>query len=318
MNQITIAVLLPTLTPGAFEVYVGTPWVENDVLDEREKTGLYWTLSTPIIDEHGKPTWPGRFPLEAIKVLRLKWGEIEFARMGLLDIKAAMGRTLKGEWWDPRFPYEEIDPSWPDAAGWDYASSRTRAKDGTDPDLSAQANGKIHPSGFVIVTDGWFGHTSQHDGHVRLSAWAAIRGENVKTLGVEAIGTGKEFYETFIIHDELLAPKVLPISHGKTGKPERLELILGAAVQKGVVRFSTAQTPFLIEAWKQWIGWGLVAHDDVLDSIYMLFKACEPWLRPQSAVPAPTKDQHQSELVRELLGLNEIDERNPFAALGDA
>lgn len=141
--------ILPTVTPASWQVFVGTPWTASDSLGYLKSTSRFAAVKTPILKDErimtdvqdqdsGQenviqgmrvPVWPERFPLDEIEKQRQLAGEKEFARMFLLDLLAAEGVNLKGEWLR-QYPHEKIQPSWPVVMGVDYASTAEQLRDG--------------------------------------------------------------------------------------------------------------------------------------------------------------------------------------------
>ena len=142
VRQVTTGTILPTATPETWQVVVGTPWVVDDVLATLKNTGRYLTVHTPVV-RAGKPVWPGRFSLEEIELRRQESGEMQFARMYLLDLAAAQGMHLRRDWLNI-YPRAKLSPDWPVVMGVDYASTADRVSD-AQRDFFAIAIGRALP-----------------------------------------------------------------------------------------------------------------------------------------------------------------------------
>jgi len=278
----TSALLTGTVFPAGnwceWIVVVGTPWNEKDTIHQCLATGEFLHARTPIYTD-GKPTWPEFFPEEKIRKERHKSGEIEFARMYLLDIEAAKGRILKKEWIG-YFPASEIDDSWPEFGGIDYASTADRQRSGAsfkDRDAFSVAWGRGTPQGSLIITDGWSGVVSQQESQMKVVGFVSQK-PFLKSIGFESIGTGKD-KDIDLANALLMEQRYVPImpihSHGNKSKGYRFEKVLALMFQQGKILLSDKLTPFLSAGVNQWVSWdgGNVQHDDVLDSWYMLFMA---------------------------------------------
>ncbi|MCW9034357.1 MAG: phage terminase large subunit [Alphaproteobacteria bacterium] len=71
------------LVPGGMQLYVGTPhtfyslYAEETRLETGEEVPFldgFKRLEIPVLDSHGKPAWPERFPLTKIKAMRRRSG----------------------------------------------------------------------------------------------------------------------------------------------------------------------------------------------------------------------------------------------------
>ena len=79
-------VLLPVLHHTGRLMMVGTPFSYNDLYAELEQKADVFTVETyPAILENGEPLWPGRWPLEALKVRESSMPAIKFAREYLCE-----------------------------------------------------------------------------------------------------------------------------------------------------------------------------------------------------------------------------------------
>lgn len=277
--------MFPAANTSKYFVVVGTPWNERDVIAYCKSTGEFVCSRTPVYTD-GDPTWIEIFDEARIRKERNLAGEIEFARMYLLDLEAAKGQVLKKEWWS-YYPYEEIPDEWPMYVGVDYASTADQQKSRIKQDYSKQrdffalAIGRVSPQGTLIVTDGYMARVSHGEAKQKVIALSSAN-PYLRMIAVEAIGTGKTYY------DELFAAQlhvpIMPLhSHAaKDGigrvarkKGERFEWILSPLVQQGRILMSDKITEFLKSLTDQWIGWDgtETGFDDALDALYMLYMA---------------------------------------------
>ncbi len=275
-RKILQGTIFPTFTPGeTVSIVIGTPWTLDDTIAYVKATGDFLECFTPITKD-GKPVWPEKFGEEVIAKLKKKFGEVEYARMCLLDLTAATGITLKKEWIH-YYPHDEIDPNWTDWMGVDYASTSDRQKKDAKRDYFAMCWGKITPGRTLIVTDGYAGKISQQDSYQKLIAQVQLL-PFLQQIGIEAIGKGEEFYELL-----RLAPIFLPLfpipSHTGLARSKggRFEKVLAPMFQRSNIMLSTKITPFLKEFVDEWTTWDSphYLHDDRLDSVYMMSKAAE-------------------------------------------
>ena len=79
------AVLLPVLHHSSRLMMVGTPFSYNDLYDELEEKDTFVVETYPAILPNGEPLWPGRWPLDALKVREASMPAIKFAREYLCE-----------------------------------------------------------------------------------------------------------------------------------------------------------------------------------------------------------------------------------------
>ena len=267
--------ILPTLTPDTWQVFVGTPWTANDALALLKATGRFISVATPVYvpsPESGDPlpAWPERFPEEEIKKARQLSGEAEFARMYLLDLNAAEGMHLKGEWLN-FYPHEKIDPSWPVVMGVDYASTAdqltSRARD-----YFAVAIGRAIPGGGgVVLVDGFRAQFSQGEAEQKIKSLAAFF-PTTQVIGVEAVGKGEEFYHLLMRDWGLPLIRMHP---GKQNKGTRFEIGMAPLFQGGRAWVADVETPFLRAFRDEWLRWPRGEHDDTLDAVHWMLMAAQ-------------------------------------------
>lgn len=287
--------LFPVMMDGVWEIWDFTPWTEDDVYAYILSTGQYKHNKTPVIieDEDGEE-WPldPEIPLSG-KKYRFAWprdkhgfgwdfvklsktykqqGHLGFARMYLLDLKAAEGQTLKAEWLEPTFPYLSLKSTWSDWLGVDFASSadQTIARN-KELDYFVLAHGVTIPAeNRFILVDGVREHMGLGEALVRVESYAAQL-PYLQWIGSEAVGGGLEFTR------ELMRNTVLPIhsckpsdtyaaSQGKT-KGARFENWMSAYFQFGRASLIDAERAFLGHFRNEWLTFP-GKHDDCLDGVF--------------------------------------------------
>jgi hypothetical protein len=297
VRKIVMGTILPTVTPDTWQVFVGTPWTANDVLAYLKSTGRFISVRTPIMresdiissengvrdgveNEKGDgeeaqstipnlqssiPTWPERFPLEEIEKLRKTTGEVEFARMFLLDLEAASGVHLRREWLGG-YPRDKIDSSWPVVMGVDYASTADKLVDGRR-DYFAVAIGRALPGGSgMVLVDGYRGRISQGEAEAKLKDLAEVY-PTTQLIGVEAVGKGEEFFHLMLRSSRLPVRAVRP---GRQSKGERFERGMAPLFEFHRAWVAAVDTPFLRAFREEWARWPHGDHDDTLDAVYWM------------------------------------------------
>jgi len=303
--KILTGTILPTVTPDTWQVFVGTPWTANDSLAHLKATDRFISAATPVYVQRPTsavnnadvapgtsdglvPTWPERFPEEEIKKARQLSGEAEFARMYLLDLDAAEGMHLKGEWLHP-YPHEKIQPHWPVVMGVDYASTADKQRD-NDHDYFAVAIGCAQPSSSgIILIDGYRGHLSHAEAQDKLLELVAFY-PNTEIIGIEAVSKGEEFYQSLSSHPHLPIVRMNP---GGQGKGPRFQNVMAPLFQRGWARTSDKESPFMQTFRREWLRWPWGDHDDTLDAVYWMLFAGQSHLPPRSAkskTPTPFSD----------------------------
>ena len=79
------AVLLPVLHHSSRLMMVGTPFSYNDLYAELEEKDTFTVETYPAILSNGEPLWPGRWPLDALKIRESSMPAIKFAREYLCE-----------------------------------------------------------------------------------------------------------------------------------------------------------------------------------------------------------------------------------------
>lgn len=270
--QIFTGTILPTLTRETKTIIVGTPWTDNDILSYAKSTGEFEHVRTEV-ERNGKLVWPSAYPRAVIEKQRKLAGEAEFARMYMLDIKAAAGVHLKRDWLY-LYPQEKIDPSWPVVMGVDYASASDQLK-GAKRDYFAVAVGRVLPGGAgVVLVDGYRGKVSQGEAEAQLKSIAALY-PSTQLIGVEAVGKGEEFYYLLLRTSNL---PIAPFQPGGRSKGQRFERAMAPLFQFKRVWVVDVSTPFLRAFKDEWVRWPYGIHDDTLDAVYWMLRAGLPHL----------------------------------------
>jgi len=272
VQKVVTGTILPTATPSTWQVFIGTPWTENDILAYLKATGRYDSVRTPV-ERDGQPRWPERFSREEIENLRQAVGEVEFARMYLLDLQAASGVHLRREWLRT-YPYPRIDPSWPVVMGVDYASAADELLAG-QRDYFAVAIGRALPGGAgVVLVDGCRQHLSQGAAQAKLIKLAE-RYPTLQLVGVEAVGKGEEFFHLMLRTSRLPLQAVQPGGHSKG---IRFERGMAPLFERGNVFVADLENEFLRAFRSEWVSWPYGEHDDTLDAVYWMLYVGLPHL----------------------------------------
>lgn len=290
----------PCLMDEALEIWNYTPWLDNDLYAYLEATGAYNLISTPllVLDEEGElwpehpmvpisgahyyRYWPESWSWDRITKKYLQSGQIGFARMYMLDLAAAKGIKLKGEWLH-KYPASDIDPSWPVFMGIDYASTWDKLKN-RDRDYFALAVARAIPGGGIVIIDGVRKRVSKGEALQIAHSYANMY-PTYQLIGVEAIGTGKEFYNDLLLSRDIGGNilKLLEIKYHAKSKGKRFEDWLAPRCQAARIWFSSVENEFLKAFYDEWLTYDNGQFDDTIDAIYMCAKAGEGFM-PSSAV----------------------------------
>ncbi|MGH2582278.1 MAG: hypothetical protein ACRDFQ_05220 [Anaerolineales bacterium] len=259
---------------------MGTPWRDDDALARLAATRRFRSVSTPIW-RRGKPTWGARFPKRRIEELRELVGEAEFARMYLLDPKAAQGVHLKAEWLN-EFPLENVQPHWPVVMGVDYASTGDVLKS-SRRDYFAVAVGRAIPGGGgIVLVDGLRARLSQGEAEEQLVELAG-RYPTLAAIGVEAVGKGEEYFH--LMQRSYLQLPLEKMQPGGMKKGQRIEGGMGLMFQRRHAWIANVQTPFLRAFRDEWLAWPRGSHDDTLDAAAWMLAVAEKYLMFQPRKP---------------------------------
>lgn len=243
-----LATVIETLTGTIFPcrrphdpltVFIGTPWVREDILQRVKETGEYIAVKTAVYNEKGEPTWPERMAQEQIDKERNQdlTGGREFSRMFLLDISASENRILKFS----TFPHGQVMLGWPFFGGVDYASAEDPTQRNPNRSHFALAYVAESPWGKAVVYDGVLEQWSQAQGED-----AVLRAQEMyptwRHSVIESDGKGEEFVVMLQRHPNL---RYLPLKTRGKRKADRLVLGLGPWLENGKVLISDGDTKFL-------------------------------------------------------------------------
>ena len=219
VRRILKGTIFETIVDETWVVFVGTPWVEEDVLHYCKATGEFESMKTPVLREvNGKTiyTWPEKFPEKVVEKHRSLAGSVEFARMFMLDLSLKKSQVFKYM----TFPNSNIRPGeWPIVAGVDYAGTRDNLlqKKTGDRDYFAIAYVAKLPGGGAVVVDGVLDKCSQAEaeGYV-------MRGQeiypNYQQAYVESDGKGEDFIQVMMRNPQM---KIVPMKTKGRGKQKR-------------------------------------------------------------------------------------------------
>lgn len=293
VNKIVTDTIYPTTEPNfPWEIWIGTPWVHNDVLTYVESTGQYVICTTPVYKKceesdpeavwceweqgHVKLAWPDGFPMERVERARKKAGLLGFARMYLLDLMAASGKYLKTEWLH-EYPSEDISSSWPVAIGVDFATVADKLHT-EDRDRFALAVGRLIPGGGIVLVDGWVGHLTRGDAELKVQSFYERYSPLVQTVGIDVLGKGELFYD-YLLHNTNLP--VFPCKGNNMAKGTRFEDQLAPMFQFGRAFVSDEYNAFINEFKGEWGGWQAGApFCDTIDAVYYMCQAGQGNLMP--------------------------------------
>jgi predicted phage terminase large subunit-like protein len=269
--KILTGTIFPTITKDTWVVFIGTPWVENDVLHRVSSTGEFVHVKTPVMerDEDGvefdgenvRLAWPDMFGVEEIRKQKKLAGTVEFARMFLLDLSALKNRVFKYQ----LFPNSEVRYTWPLCGGVDFAGvgDEFKNKSGQN-DYFAMAYVAKLPGGGAVVIDGVLDRCTQAQAEEYVNRAQAIFPSWQHTV-VEGDGMGDSFIQVIKRNPHL---KIIPMKTKGRGKALRLGNDLSPWLENGTIRISDAETPFLHELRKELDMWPIIDHEDALDAVY--------------------------------------------------
>lgn len=307
--------IIPMIEPTTVHVVIGTPWTFSDVIAHCRGSEAYIKIHTPVYQPDGSPTWPEKWDRETIEKRRKEVSnEIEMARMYYLDLEKTKGLTLKRDWLEPFWPHAEINDDWPLYIGVDFTSTEDPLK--RSGDYFALAVGRVIPGGKgVVIEDGIRTRVSQAEAEDTVAAWAA-RYPTLQAVGIEAIITGKMFYNSLLNNAELRAANtiLIPLSGGEFQKSKgyRYEKLMAPMFQRNRMYLTdNAENQFIkhfVDEWMNWQGDRLekMHHNDTLDAVFNVMKVAEAFVMPIGA--------HQRKNTNPFFGGEK--KKNPYANLG--
>jgi len=270
--------ILSRATKEAWRIVVGTPWVEEDTIDFIKNTGLYTHVYIPVYDtvteevenaiywerinEWVLPAWPEVFDVAYLEQKWIELGEADFARFMLLDLEKVGDRVF---YWQ-EYNHEEVSPRWPTAGGVDFASI-LRESQKSDPNRSYFGMAYIAelPQGGAVVTGGVRERCTPDEAEKYMRR-AQNTHEGWMGAAVEQDGKGEVFvYGLQQRHPDLV---FVPMPTRGRGKEKRLEREMSPWFANGVVKISTAETPFLNSLRKEMRDYPHGKFMDCLDAVY--------------------------------------------------
>jgi len=278
VKKILTGTIFPAANMAEWILVIGTPWTENDVIHYCLQTGQFGHMKIPVykeVDDGKVYTWPEKFDEAQVEVEKDMAGDIEFARMFLLDLSKTKGLVLKREWLEPRFDHKAIKINWPAIIFIDYSSTEDPTKEKADH--FALAVGQIHPDNRrIIISDGIYRRVTHLDAQ-RLAIAKILQYPVIYTVGVEAIFTGSEYRNVLAENQELIDNGIFPEAcrggPWQKKKGYRFEYILADAARRRIVQLSDIENELLTAIPVEWVGWqgnalADMGHDDALDTMF--------------------------------------------------
>ncbi|HDZ13872.1 hypothetical protein LCGC14_1238620 [marine sediment metagenome] len=293
--------ILPMIEPETWHMAVGTPWTDSDLISYVKSTGVYKHVFNPACEMVGdklvNPTWSSKWPVSLLERRRKEVGEIEFARMYLLDLEKTKGLVLKKEWLK-YWPNAQIMKEWPVIIGVDYTSTADPLRE--KGDYFALAVGRVIPGGQgIVIEDGLMIKLPQSEAEMAVITWGQ-RYPTLMGIYVESVFSGNEFYQHLLNNPEVRASG-LPINKVPVRKSKgwRYEKEVAPLFQRSRLYLSDAENAFINAYKDQWMGWqgdrlSDLGHDDALDAVYCIVGSdigqsfVSPLVRQQAKTTNPT------------------------------
>jgi hypothetical protein len=95
-----MSVLMGRLDVGGRVIMIGNAWHPEDLLHTLEKQANWASFRFPILDLHGRSTWPDRFPLDLIEAKKVEFGPREFARQFMCQARSDLESRFRQDWFD--------------------------------------------------------------------------------------------------------------------------------------------------------------------------------------------------------------------------
>lgn len=291
--------IIPMIEPDTWHIVAGTPWTESDLLAYIEATGAYECVSTPACEMDGdeivNPTWD-KWNIKRLAARRKKVGDVEFARMYLLDLEKTKGLILKKEWLK-YWPHREINGDWPVIIGVDYTSTEDPLRERGD--YFALAVARVIPGGRgLVIEDGVRAKMSHADAESKVVSWGS-RYPTLMGIYVEAIISGNVFYQDLLKNAEIRASglPIMPVRFNKS-KGVRFEKLIAPLFERSRLYLSDAENPFVNAFRDEWLHWqgerlSKMYNDDTLDAVYAIIESdigqsfVSPLVRKEAAITNP-------------------------------
>ncbi len=136
----------------------------------------------------------------------------------------------------------------------------------------------VHPNGFGILIDGFFGFVPDAEAQDVAMNWGNSY-LNMRAMAIERLGSAQSYYNLMLKN----APfRVLPFGTGNRRKGERFEKQLAPLFKTGKMRIlDDPENAFLKQFEAEWLAWdGLETYyDDCLDAVYYAVGAARNFLR---------------------------------------
>lgn len=315
--------ILPMAVKGkTWELVLCTPWTDNDAAATLEGTGAYEVIETPVfevvaagtegaeyVDElhpmdkdfRGKwvrLSWPEVFTLAVVKAWRKLLGQVEFARMFLLDLRLLKAGKFRWQ----TYPSSAVDPTWPVGGGADYAGTVNQT---IGNDFFAHCY-LAQPGKFGGVVIGGVRENCTQAQAERYLMQAQSLFPNWLDSVLEGDGKGEEFFAVVMRNPGL---RVRMLKTGNQSKQERLLRQMGPYLENGVVRISDADTPFLNRLREELEKWPMLENEDCLDALYWAMRGM-----PQILVMA----DEQAGGLPNYFGRERESAGNPFSSLAQS
>jgi hypothetical protein len=184
--------LSPTRMTGAWTLLIGTPVAANDLLHTlMAQEELFNSITTPIRQIDGSPTWPELFPEERIRQLEL--GDVTggpgFAKEFMCDLSLQMSRVFDYQ----TYPVDGISRLWKKRGGLDYASIEGATN------LKHRSHAALATITFNPRTGDWLIEdvTVKQARQSEIEGWivdAQRENPNWEYTNIEIDGKGAEFY----------------------------------------------------------------------------------------------------------------------------
>jgi hypothetical protein len=177
--------------------------------------------------------------------------------------------------------------------GVDYASTMDKLKH-KDRDFFVLVIARAIPGGGIVIIDGVRKHLSKGEGIQTVLAYMNMY-PTLQQIGVEAIGSGKEFYNDLLLANDIggRVPPLIPITHGRRSKGDRFENWLAPRGQAARIWFSNVENEFLRSFYDEWLSWPNAQHDHTIDGVYMCAVAGEGYM-PSTARRSLFKKKQQN------------------------
>jgi len=308
--------IFPTIMAETMVTIIGTPWVEDDVINYVASTGnfdvenmpAYVVVGDDVVEDDVVELWGQRVKLmwkEGMSAQRLVdmrnlVGERGFARMYQLELRK-MGSGFK--YYD--YPAASTRYDWEVIGGVDYAGVGNIYRNLEEKnDYFALCYLAKLPDGGAVVIDGVLERCTQAEAEAYV-----IRGQNLypnwRYAVIETDGSGEQLFQILRRHPGL---KLIPTRTKGRSKADRFNMGMAPWLENGMVKISDAETPFLAELRRELESYPNSEHDDAMDALYTAMRGMPEVLTLNREVG----DEVDEDVVKETKRRN----RNPFSRIG--